>query len=67
MTTMEILRQAKANAPLLAAADTDLKNKALNAMADCLLASSSAVIGVSSVKTEDALYSVFSSFPVRPR
>ena len=44
MTTMEILRQAKANAPLLAAADTDLKNKALNAMADCLLASSGAIL-----------------------
>ena len=41
---MEILRQAKANAPLLAAADTDLKNKALNAMADCLLASSGAIL-----------------------
>ena len=41
---MEILRQAKANAPLLAAADTDLKNKALNAMADCLLASSDTIL-----------------------
>ena len=44
MTTMEILRQAKANAPLLAAADTELKNAALNAMADCLLANSEAIL-----------------------
>ena len=44
MTTMEILQQAKGSAPLLAAADTELKNKALNAMADCLLANSDAIL-----------------------
>ena len=44
MTTMEILQQAKAAAPLLAAADTDLKNKALNAMANSLLANSAAIL-----------------------
>ena len=36
MTTLEILQNAKAAAPSLAAADTDLKNRALLAMADAL-------------------------------
>ena len=53
---MEILRQAKANAPLLAAADTDLKNKALNAMADCLLASSSAILAANELDLNAATH-----------
>ena len=36
MTTMDILRRAKAAAPSLAAADTESKNRALLAMADAL-------------------------------
>ena len=56
MTTMEILRQAKANAPLLAAADTDLKNKALNAMADCLLASSDAILAANELDLNAATH-----------
>ena len=36
MTTMEILRQAKAQAPVLAVADTETKNQALIAMAQAL-------------------------------
>ena len=53
---MEILRQAKANAPLLAAADTDLKNKALNAMADCLLASSDAILAANELDLNAATH-----------
>ena len=53
---MEILRQAKANAPLLAAADTDLKNKALNAMADCLLASSDAILAANKLDLNAATH-----------
>lgn len=37
MTTMDILRGAKAAAPALAAADTETKNRALHAMADALV------------------------------
>ena len=36
MTTMDILKAAKAQAPILASADTDRKNRALHAMADRL-------------------------------
>ena len=54
MTTMEILQQAKANAPLLAAADTELKNAALNAMADCLLANSEAILAANELDMEAA-------------
>ena len=54
MTTMEILQQAKANAPLLAAADTALKNQALNAMADCLLANSDAILAANALDMEAA-------------
>ena len=38
MTTQEILKRAKSCCSTLAAADTQLKNRALNAMADALLA-----------------------------
>lgn len=44
MTTMEMLKAAKENAPLLAAADTPLKNKALLAMADALLEDSEDIL-----------------------
>ena len=56
MTTMEILRPAKATAPQLAAADTDLKNKALNAMADCLLASSDAILAANELDLNAATH-----------
>ncbi len=44
MTTMEMLKAAKENAPLLAATDTPLKNKALLAMADALLEDSEDIL-----------------------
>ena len=44
MTTKEILKIAKENAPLLAAADTQLKNRALLAMADSLLKETEAIL-----------------------
>ena len=37
MTTIDILKQARAAWPALQAADTDMKNAALNAMADRLI------------------------------
>ena len=56
MTTMEILQQAKATAPLLAAADTTLKNAALNAMADCLLANFDAILAANELDLQAATH-----------
>ena len=44
MTTLEILKCAKACAPILAAADAKTKNKALAAMAEALVADTEAII-----------------------
>ena len=44
MTTMEILRKAKAAAPALAAADTQTKNRALLAMADSLVEATAEIL-----------------------
>ncbi len=44
MTTLQILKRAKACAPTLAAADTEHKNRALDAMAQALLDQAEAII-----------------------
>jgi len=44
MTTLDILKEAKATAPQLAAATTALKNEALLAMADAIVADSAAIL-----------------------
>ena len=44
MTTQEILLSAKAAAPVLAAADTELKNRALLAMAESLITNCDAIL-----------------------
>ena len=44
MTTMDILRKAKAAAPALAAANTEAKNRALYAMADELVAATEEIL-----------------------
>ena len=44
MTTQEILLSAKAAAPVLAAADTQLKNQALQAMAESLITNCDAIL-----------------------
>lgn len=54
MTTMEILTAAKAAAPVLAVADTDLKNKALLAMADALEADTAAILSANALDMEAA-------------
>jgi len=54
MTTKDILTAAKAAAPVLAAADTDLKNKALLAMADALEGDVSAILAANALDMEAA-------------
>ncbi len=54
MTTMEILTAAKAAAPVLAVADTELKNKALLAMADALEADTAAILAANGLDMEAA-------------
>jgi len=54
MTTKDILTAAKAAAPVLAAADTDLKNKALFAMADALEGDVSAILAANALDMEAA-------------
>ncbi len=54
MTTREILLAAKAAAPVLAAADTETKNKALLAMADALEADSAAILAANALDMEAA-------------
>ncbi len=54
MTTREILIAAKAAAPVLAAADTELKNKALLAMADALEGDTAAILEANALDMEAA-------------
>ena len=54
MTTLEILKNAKAAAPLLAAASTAQKNQALLAMADALIANQEAILAANSLDMEAA-------------
>ena len=44
MTTQELLIRAKAAKPAMALADTETKNAALRAMADCLLAAAEDIL-----------------------
>ena len=54
MTTLDILKAAKAAAPSLAAVDTELKNKALAAMADALEADSALILAENAKDMEAA-------------
>ena len=54
MTTREILLAAKAAAPVLAAADTEMKNQALLAMADALEADTAAILTANALDMEAA-------------
>jgi len=54
MTTKEILCRAKACAPTLAAADTQLKNRALMAMADALIAQEKEILQANALDMEAA-------------
>ena len=54
MTTLELLKAAKAAAPTLAAADTQLKNDALYAMADALEADTQAILAANAQDMEAA-------------
>ena len=54
MTTLDILKAAKAAAPSLAAVDSDLKNKALRSMADALEAESAAILAANALDMEAA-------------
>ena len=54
MTTKELLLAAKAAAPVLAAADTDKKNRALLAMADGLIAHADAILAANALDLESA-------------
>jgi len=54
MTTQEILKYAKAAAPLLAVASTEQKNKALLAMADALIAEQAAILAANALDMEAA-------------
>lgn len=54
MTTREILQAAKAAAPVLAAADTQLKNEALYAMADSLTAACDEILSANAADMEAA-------------
>ena len=49
MTTQQILTAAKACAPALSAADTELKNRALSAMADALEENSQAILAANEI------------------
>ncbi len=54
MTTLDILRSAKQAAPALAAVDTELKNKALLAMADALEDNCAAILSANETDMEAA-------------
>ena len=54
MTTLDILKAAKAAAPTLAAVDTALKNRALEAMAAALEADSDAILQANAKDMEAA-------------
>ena len=54
MTTLEILKAAKASAPALAVADADTKNKALLAMADALQAHTQEILSANALDMEAA-------------
>ena len=54
MTTREILIAAKAAAPCLAAADTQIKNRALLAMADALVANTETILSANAKDMEAA-------------
>ena len=54
MTTLDILKEAKAVAPTLAAASTALKNDALLAMADSLVAEQAAILAANALDMEAA-------------
>ena len=54
MTTLEILKNAKAAAPVLAAASTEQKNQALLAMADALIDNQEAILAANALDMEAA-------------
>ena len=54
MTTLDILKAAKAAAPVLAQADTDVKNAALLAMADALLNATDVILAANALDVEAA-------------
>jgi len=54
MTTLEILKAAKACAPSLAAVDTQTKNNALSAMADALIANCDEILAANALDMEAA-------------
>ena len=54
MTTLELLKAAKAAAPSLALADTETKNKALFAMADALVAAQDTILSANALDLEAA-------------
>ena len=54
MTTQEILTRAKAAKPAMALADTERKNAALRAMADCLLAAADDILAANALDLEAA-------------
>ena len=56
MTTLEILKAAKACAPSLAAVDTQTKNNALSAMADALIANCDEILAANALDMEAAKY-----------
>lgn len=60
MTTQEILIAAKTCAPALAAADTDLKNRALLSMADALEAQMETILNANALDMEAATGSISS-------
>ena len=54
MTTQEILIRAKAAKPAMALADTETKNRALRAMADCLLAAADEILAANALDLQAA-------------
>ena len=54
MTTIDMLRQARMAWPALQSADTDMKNAALNAMADGLIAAQDAILAANDLDMEAA-------------
>jgi len=54
MTTQELLVRAKAAKPAMALADTETKNAALRAMADCLLAGADDILAANALDLEAA-------------
>ena len=54
MTTQELLVRAKAAKPAMALADTETKNRALRAMADCLLAAADEILAANALDLQAA-------------